>query len=511
MERGAKSGPGVGLEELVRGLPLESPEAPVNVRGVTHDSRSVEPGDLFVALVGEQHDGRRYAQQAVQQGAVAVLGEGNAPPKIDVPWIAAKADPRTMLGPLAARIYGHPDREMTTVGVTGTNGKSTVTALAAAVLDAAGRPAGMIGTLGYRFRDLSFPGERTTPEASDLFRMLRRMVDAGARAAAIEVSSHALAMGRVAGAAFDVAVFTNLTRDHFDFHDGFEDYFAAKRRIFDQLKDGGRAVVCIDDPYGRRLAEEIPGALTYGENGEVRLSDVQLGADGSRAVAHTPRGDLRFKSPLVGSFNLANLTAVVAVAEALELPHEAVMRGFEQREPLPGRLEPVKLPSHPAQGSDRPARDLPVQVYIDFAHTPAALEALLVAARQLTHEQLVLVFGCGGDRDPGKRPQMGEIAGKLADLPIVTSDNPRTEDPLAIIADVEQGLKASGNTHYRVMPDRHEAIRRAVAVAQPGAVVLVAGKGCEEYQIVGERRTPFSDREEIVRALEDRFGRDGGR
>jgi UDP-N-acetylmuramoyl-L-alanyl-D-glutamate--2,6-diaminopimelate ligase len=506
VEREAGIGAGMGLAELIRGLPVVPPETSVEIRGVTHDSRSVEPGDLFVALVGDHHDGRRYAHQAVKQGAVAVLGEGEAPAQIDVPWITAEADPRTLLGPLAARVYGHPDRSMTTVGVTGTNGKSTVTALTAAILDAADRPAGMIGTLGYRFRDLNFPGERTTPEASDLFRMLRRMLDAGARAAAIEVSSHALALGRVAGAAFDVAVFTNLTRDHFDFHDGFEDYFAAKRRIFDQLKEGGRAVVCVDDPYGRRLAEEIPNALTYGENGDVRLSEVQLRADGSRAVAHTPRGNLRFKSPLVGSFNLANLTAAIAVAEALELPHDAVARGFERRAPLPGRLEPVKLHGHHPQG-----RDLPVQVYIDFAHTPAALEALLVAARQLTHEQLVLVFGCGGDRDPGKRPQMGEIAGKLADLPIVTSDNPRTEDPLAIIADVEQGLKASGNVNYRVMPDRHEAIRRAVAVAQPGAVVLVAGKGCEEYQIVGERRLPFSDREEIVHALEERFGRNGGR
>ncbi|MCB1056344.1 MAG: UDP-N-acetylmuramoyl-L-alanyl-D-glutamate--2,6-diaminopimelate ligase [Acidobacteria bacterium] len=492
----------VQLEDVVHGLPLVRPPADaVDVRGVSHDSRRVEPGDLFVALAGAHHDGRIYARQAEERGAVAVLGRGDAPAGISVPWVAAEVDPRSLLGPLAARVYGHPDRRLVVAGVTGTNGKSTVTTLLAAIFDAAGLPAGAIGTLGYRFGDLRFPGERTTPEASDLFRMMRRMRDAGARALAMEVSSHALSLGRVEGAAFDVGVFTNLTRDHFDFHAGFEDYYVAKRRLFEQLKPGARSVINLDDPYGRRLAGELSGVLSYGEGGDVRLVATRLDASGSRGTIHTPRGAYGFDSPLVGRFNLANLAAAAAAAEALELPHEAVVQAFAHRGPLPGRLEPVVIPG----------RDLGVQVFIDFAHTDAALTAVLKAARELTRESLVVVFGCGGDRDPGKRPLMGKVAGDLADLPIVTSDNPRTEDPLAIIAAVERGLKESGNPNYRVVPDRREAIRRAVAVAPPGSVVVVAGKGCEEVQIIGEERLPFFDREEILLALEERFGRDGGR
>lgn len=490
------------LEDVVRGLPLvRLPGGEVDVRGVSHDSRQVEPGDLFVALAGSHHDGRSYARQAEERGAVAVLGRGEAPAEISVPWLAAEVDPRSLLGPLAARIYGHPDRQMVVAGVTGTNGKSTVTALLSVIFDAAGLPAGTLGTLGYRFGEMRFAGERTTPEASDLFRILRRMRDAGARAVAMEVSSHALSLGRVAGASFDVGVFTNLTRDHFDFHAGFEDYYAAKRQLFEQLKPGARAVVNLDDAYGRRLAQDLAGVVTYGEGGDVRLVANRLDATGSRGVLHTPRGSYAFESPLVGRFNLSNLAAAAAAAEALELPHEAVVEGFARRGPLPGRLEPVVIPG----------RDLGVQVFIDFAHTDAALAAVLRAARELTHESLVVVFGCGGDRDPGKRPLMGKIAGELADLPIVTSDNPRTEDPLSIIAAVERGLKESGNPNYRVVPDRREAIRRAVAVTPLGSVLVVAGKGCEEYQIVGERRLPFFDREEILFALEERFGRDGGR
>lgn len=497
-----EKGSTVRLGELIDGLPLAAPSsaAGVEVLGVSHDSRRVEPGDLFVALAGERHDGRAFSGQAAARGAVAVLGAGPAPAGLPIPWLSA-ADPRALLGPLAARIYGHPDRELTTVGVTGTNGKSTVTALVAAILEAAGRPAGVIGTLGYRFGALRFDGERTTPEASDLFRMLRRMRDAGARAAALEVSSHALALGRVAGASFDVAVFTNLTRDHFDFHRGFEDYFAAKRKLFGLRKPGGRAVVNLDDEYGARLAAELDDVLTYGEGGDVVIESTAMSVAGIRARAHTPRGMLKLESPLVGAFNLANLGAAVAVGEALELPHEAVRRGIERRSPLPGRLDPVRLAG----------RELPVRVFIDFAHTPAALEAVLSSLRALTREQLIVVFGCGGDRDAGKRPQMGRIAGELADLPIVTSDNPRSEDPMRIVAAVEEGLKQSANSAYRVVPDRREAIRRAIAVAEPGAVVVIAGKGCEEFQIVGDRRLPFSDREQIVHALEERFGRDGDR
>jgi UDP-N-acetylmuramoyl-L-alanyl-D-glutamate--2,6-diaminopimelate ligase len=484
------------LAELVAGLAITAPApgaAGIEVTGVQHDSRAVVPGDLFVALRGERFDGRAFAGEAAAGGAAAALGEGGAPAGLAIPWFAA-ADPRSLLGPLAARAYGHPDRELTMAAVTGTNGKSTVATVLAAVLEAAGRRAGFIGTLGYRLGERAFPGERTTPEASDLFRTLREMRRAGAAAVAMEVSSHALSLGRVAGAAFDVAVFTNLTRDHLEYHGDMEGYFAAKRRLFAHRKPGGRAVVNLDDPYGRRLAAEMPDALTYGEGGMVAARDVDLGTGGIRATFATPRGELAVRSPLLGRYNLENLLAAAAAAEALGLPHAAVARAFAAQRPVAGRMEPVE-------------RGQPFPVYVDYAHTEAALQAALRSARDLSRGRVAVVFGCGGERDPGKRAGMGRIAGELADLAIVTSDNPRREDPLAIIRAVEEGLKAAGRD-YRAIPDRREAIRAAIetAAAGEGWAVLVAGKGHEEVQVVGERKIPFSDREEIARALEERFG-----
>ncbi|MBP1641894.1 MAG: UDP-N-acetylmuramoyl-L-alanyl-D-glutamate--2,6-diaminopimelate ligase [Acidobacteria bacterium] len=490
------------LSELVRGLPALSGDLgrDPEVSGVRHDSRRVAAGDLFVAWSGARHDGAAFGADAIARGAVAVISdrprpEGLAP---EVPWLVA-AEPRALLGPLAAPLHGHPDRDLVLVGVTGTNGKSTTVELVAAMLDAAGRPAGRIGTLGYRFPGLDAPeAERTTPEASELFRLLATMRRLGARAAAMEVSSHALVQGRVAGVGFDVGLFTNLTRDHLDFHRDLEDYFAAKSRLFDQLKPGGRAVVPTADDWGRRLAERLPGALSFGPGGAVAAVTAELDTAGIRGELATPRGALRFRSPLLGRYNLDNLLAAAAAAEALELPHEAIAAAIAATRPLPGRMEPVEV------GQSFP-------VVVDYAHTDAALEAAIRALREISGRRVVVVFGCGGDRDPGKRPLMGRVAGSLADLPIVTSDNPRTEDPLAIIAAVEQGLRASGNRHYRVVPDRREAIRRALAVAaQGGYAVLVAGKGHEREQIVGTARLPFSDRDEIERALADRRAEAGG-
>jgi UDP-N-acetylmuramoyl-L-alanyl-D-glutamate--2,6-diaminopimelate ligase len=320
------------------------------------------------------------------------------------------------------------------------------------------------------------------------------MREAGAAAVAMEVSSHALDMGRVAGAAFDAAVFTNLTRDHLDYHPDMESYFAAKRRLFDLLKPGGRAVVNLDDPYGRRLAAELPGAVTFGAGGEVHATGVRLDADGTHGTLHTPRGAIALDSPLLGLYNLSNLLAAAAAAEALELPQAAVAAAFAAQRPIPGRMEPVD-------------RGQPFPVFVDYAHTDAALDAALRSAREVAASRKVaVVFGCGGERDRGKRPLMGRVAGELAELPIATSDNPRGEDPLAILAAVEEGLRASGNAAYRLVPDRREAIRLAVSAAEPGWAVLVAGKGHEREQIVGDRKIPFSDFEEIERALEERFG-----
>ncbi len=482
------------------GAPLDSdaswPTDPV-VTGVTHDSRRIAAGDLYVALAGRRFDGWDFAAAAVTAGAVAVAGAPPAaarPAELPVPWLELP-EPRAGMAALAAEVHGHPDRDLVMAGVTGTNGKTTVALLMAALLDAAGLPAGFLGTLGPHFREQRFGGGHTTPESSDFYRILRAMRDAGARAAAMEVSSHALDVGRVAGAGFDVAVFTNLTRDHLDFHPDMESYFAAKRRLFAQLKPGGRAAVHLDDPYGRRLAAELPEALTFGQQqGDVQVRQVTLGAHGTTGTFATPRGPLAFSSPLVGRYNLENLLAAVAAAEALALPQAAIARGIAARRPIPGRMQPVD-------------HGQPFAAFVDYAHTDAALAAALAAVREVAGGgKVAVVFGCGGERDPGKRATMGRIAGELADLTIVTSDNPRGEDPLAIIDAVEVGVKQSGNASYRLLPDRRAAIRAAVDAAGPGWIVLVAGKGHEQEQILGDRKLPFSDVEELGRAIEERYG-----
>ncbi len=485
------------LRDLLRGLAVEgNADLEIEVRGLAHDSRRVGPGDLFVGWQGARYDGRDFLAMAAERGAVAALVTAPAPEGAPLPCLTA-SDPHALLAPLAARLYEHPDRELVMVGVTGTNGKSTVSTLAADILDHAGHPAGIIGTLGYSFAELELESGRTTPEASELFAILRSMRAAGAEAVAMEVSSHSLALGRVAEARFDVAVFTNLTRDHLDFHHDLENYFLSKRRLFKQLKPRARGVIGVDDPYGRRLRQEWPASVTFSAEldslADVRPLEVALDLEGIRGSLVTPRGVLDFESRLLGRYNLENLLAAVGVGEALHLPHEAIASAFADRQPLAGRLQPVD------RGQDFP-------VLIDYAHTDAALRAALTSLRQLSTRKIALVFGCGGDRDRGKRPLMGKVAGELADLPILTSDNPRGEDPAEIISEVEEGLKRSGNRSYRVVPDRREAIRRAIAVAGPEWAVLVAGKGHETVQIVKGEEIPFSDAEETAQALEEKLG-----
>ncbi len=481
----------------------------VSVSGVSHDSRAVMPGDLFVAWSGERFDGRAFVPQAIERGAKAVLASGDRPMGLDsrIPWLSAP-DPRALLGGLAARVYGHPDRELILAGVTGTNGKSTVATLLTEILNHAGLATGFIGTLGYRLRGASFPGERTTPEASDLFRTLRAMRDQGAEAVAMEVSSHALEQGRVDGAAFDLALFTNLSRDHLDLHGTMESYFAAKRRLFEQLKPGGRAVVNLDDPYGRRLADELPDAWTYSvENGDATVSarDEKLDRHGLAAtiVVRGNRGEetsssteFTIRSPLLGRYNLSNLVGAITGAMALTsaaIPRSAITAAAAAQQPVPGRLEPIDCGQ-------------PFAAIVDYAHTDAALAAAISSVREIAPGRTIVVFGCGGDRDPGKRPIMGQVAGELADLAIATSDNPRSEDPHAILAAIEEGLRSTGRNNYLLIPDRRDAIRTAIAAADEGSAVLIAGKGHERDQTIGDRRLPFSDHAEIERALRERFG-----
>ncbi len=493
------------ISELIADLGLADGVSPsdVQVSGVTHDSRAVMPGDLFVAWPGGRFDGRAFVPQAMARGAVAVLAPGDRPLGFPegMPWISAP-DPRALLGPLSARVFAHPDREMILAGVTGTNGKSTVATLLAAIFEQAGLPAGFIGTLGYRLRGESFAGERTTPEASDLFRTLRSMREAGAAAVAMEVSSHALEQGRADGAAFDLALFTNLSRDHLDLHGDMESYFGVKRRLFDRLKPGGRAVVNLDDPYGQRLAAELPEAWTYSvhhADATVSVRAAKLDRHGLAAtivVSGDAREEFEIASPLLGRFNLSNLVAAIAGALALrsvEIPHAAIVAAAAAQRPISGRMEPIECGQ-------------PFAAIVDYAHTDAALAAAIGAVREIAPGRTIVVFGCGGDRDPGKRPVMGRVAGELADLAIATSDNPRSEDPHAILAAVEEGLRSTGRDNYLLIPDRRDAIRTAIAAAEEGSAVLVAGKGHERDQTVGDRRLPFSDHEEIERSLEERFG-----
>lgn len=486
----------VRLGELIKGLaivgkPLEPGQESVEVEGVSHDSRRVEPGDFFVAWKGERFDGAEFADQAIGRGAVAVLCDSE-PRSREVPWLVAQ-EPRSLLGPLASRVYGHPDRELLLVGVTGTNGKSTVVELVARILDAAAVPSVRLGTLGYRFREREFRGERTTPEASDLFRILRRAVEAGARAATMEVSSHALVQGRVASAGFGAGVFLNLTRDHLEFHGDMETYYRSKARLFDQLSQSGRAVVSVDDPWGERLARELDGAVTFGEKGHVRWSELRLGGGGIEGRVVTPKRSIEVVCPLLGRYNAENVLAAVATAEALGIDAAAVTAALRRAGPLPGRLEAVD-------------RGQPFPVLIDYAHTPGALRAALAALRDLGGEKVMVVFGCGGERDPGKRPLMGRVAGELADYAILTSDNPRGEDPASILAAVEGGMREVSGARWETVPDRRRAIYRAVALAGPGWSLLVAGKGHERFQLLGDRRVPFVDREVVAAALEEGFG-----
>lgn len=515
-----------GHEDRVR-LPLdEHPElAELEIRGVCHDSRRAEPGDLYVAIVGGRFDGRDFAREAVKRGAVAVLGPAPDRPAEQqraqgghVPWIEID-DPRVLLGDLATRVYGAPHEDLLTVGITGTNGKSTVALLVADALSAVGLPAAVLGTLGCHFQDQTLDiGGRTTPEAPDLFRALDRVRQAGARAIAMEVSSHALDLGRLGdpqagGVTFDVAVFTNLSRDHLDHHGDMESYYQAKKKLFSRLKPGGLAVVSVGDKWGRRLVDELISGqvdelpddvrlVAYGlDEGDVTAASAALSLDGIQVTVETPDAEVKVASRLLGRYNLENVLAAVAVcdglAETVDLAVnlEVAAEAIGRRSALPGRLEPVLV-----------FDDQPFPALIDFAHTPGALEAALRSVRELTQRKIVLVFGCGGERDQGKRPLMGKVAGELADLPILTSDNPRHEDPAKILAAVEEGVKQSGNQRYELIADRRDAIRRAVDIASENFggddwLVLAAGKGHETTQDLGDRVVPFSDRAELDAAI----------
>lgn len=460
---------------------------------VTADSRLVQPGDVFVAIRGEKADGLGHAAEAAARGALAVVSDRPRPSDVgpSVPWVRVP-DPRRALALLAARLAGTPAEKLVLAGVTGTNGKTTTTTLLEALLARRYGRCGFLGTVGYRTGRREIPADRTTPDATVVQGLLAEMVAEGLSAAAVEVSSHALALDRVAGCLFDVAVFTNLTRDHLDFHAGMESYYAAKKRLFDLRKPGAAAVVNADDAFGKRLASEVaPPVVTYSPSGgpaDVRAEAARCDLSGTSLDVVHESGRFRIASPLLGRFNVENLLAASAAGLSLGMAPEDIAFACATVKSVPGRLERVEAGQ-------------PYAVLVDYAHTEDALARLLCAVRELSDKKIILVFGCGGDRDRGKRAPMGRIAGELADIAIATSDNPRSESPEAILAEIEAGLIASGATKYLKIVDRREAIRQAVELANPGTVVVLAGKGHEATQIIGGRELAFSDRAVAVEMI----------
>ena len=456
--------------------------------GVTHDSRDVAPGTVFVGLRGLKADGAAFAPQAIAAGAAAVVAEERSTVPAGgaaVPWVEVK-DARLALALLSAEFFGHPSRQMQVVGITGTNGKTTTSYLVNAIFEAAGVACGLMGTVTYRIGAQAFEATRTTPEAPELQGFMRRMVDAGCGACVMEVSSHALALRRADGIQFAAGIFTNLTRDHLDFHSDMEGYFTAKRRLFEMLPRSAPASINMDDPRGASLVETAGRPVTYAiyKPADVSPGPLTFSLDGLRFEVRTPQGIVRVNSRLVGKPNVYNILAAVSTTAALGLPIEAIERGLTGLQGVPGRFEVAS-----ADADD-------ITVIVDYAHTDDALRNLLETARAMATRRLITVFGAGGDRDRTKRPLMGMVAARLSDVVVITSDNPRHEDPLRIIEEVKLGAEAEArqsNAAVLANPDRREAILAAVKTASANDVVLVAGKGHEKYQEIAGRTFPFDD------------------
>jgi UDP-N-acetylmuramoyl-L-alanyl-D-glutamate--2,6-diaminopimelate ligase len=492
--------------------PVERAEGDLDqeVGGLCYDSRKVKPGDIFFAAPGEKADGHQFIAEAVRRRAAAVVfsHEGN--------WPRAAASVRVRnvrrsMGLWAAHFHGRPSEKLRLIGVTGTNGKTTLTYLVESVLREAALEPGVIGTINYRYAGREMPSHHTTPESLDLQEMLAEMVRGGVQSVAVEVSSHALAQERVRGLDFDVGVFTNLSRDHLDYHKDMDEYFLAKASLFtDYLaaspKPRKAAVIYGEDPRGRQLIEKIRGSelelWSYGESRKWDVHPVSVERDigGLRGTIQAKERTIEFDSPLLGAANLQNILGAVGVGRALGIEAGAVARGINQVKSVPGRLEKV-------------ANDRAITIVVDYAHSPDALEKVLAAVRPLTQRKVICVFGCGGDRDRGKRPLMGDIAARLSDIVVLTSDNPRSEEPLAILDEVETGVQRTGLKRfdaaelrsrmetgeavrgYMVEADRRKAIGAAIRVAAAGDLVLIAGKGHEDYQILGANKIHFDDRE----------------
>ena len=484
------------LGALLRDLPgLEmGAQAEAEVVALAYDSRRVKRGTLFFAIHGEKADGHQFIARALEQGAVAIVSEREAPPDLVTRWVRVPRI-RRALAEAGRAFYNQPDSRMKLVGITGTNGKTTTAFLMESIFHAAGISSGLFGTIEYRVGGRVVPAGNTTPESLDLLSYFDELIKGGGQAAVMEVSSHALAQERVWGFHFAAAVFTNLTQDHLDYHKDFESYFAAKRRLFEGLgtPPPELAVINVNDPWGTRLLDlHYPRLLTYGmnSNSQVRVKQFTQSTAGLQATIVTPEGKIEIQSSLLGRVNLMNILAATATAVGLGIAGEAIEAGVTSLSVVPGRFERVEAGQ-------------PFLVLVDYAHTDDALRNVLSSARELTRNRLIVVFGCGGDRDRSKRPLMGEAAGSLSDLAILTSDNPRSEDPLLIMSDAMVGLQRTGKP-YLAEEDRKVAIRRALEHAHEGDVVVLAGKGHETYQVLKDQTIHFDDHEvarQILREL----------
>ncbi|MCK8823678.1 UDP-N-acetylmuramoyl-L-alanyl-D-glutamate--2,6-diaminopimelate ligase [Fuchsiella alkaliacetigena] len=472
----------------------------VEITGIAYDSRKVEAGEIFVCIDGFTQDGHNYIEEAIENGAQALLVER----EIEAPnWIPIikTADNRLALAVVSAEFYDHPSRKLKVVGVTGTNGKTTTTYLVNSILREAGYKSGLVGTIENQIGDRNLETERTTPEALDLQSLLAEMVEEGVTHVVMEVSSHALSLKRVNQIDFDIAIFTNITQDHLDFHDSLEEYLAAKRILFAELDDDEEktAIINIDDPYAEDILKSSrPATLTYSieKDANLKAREITISPTGVDFLAETANGELELDLNLTGLFNVYNTLAALGVGIALGIDSDDIKAGLEKVEGVAGRFEIIN------EGQD-------FGVIVDYAHTPDSLENILETAQDFVEGRIILVFGCGGDRDRTKRPLMGQIAMELADFSIITSDNPRSEDPQAIIDDIEVGIKEQGKIakqDYLIIEERRQAIRQGIELAEAQDLVFIVGKGHETYQILKDKTIPFDDRQVAREALAELRG-----
>ncbi len=480
----------MNLAEIIKTVEALSVDGTLDreITGITCDSRRVMPGNLFVAVRGGRTDGHRFVDAAIDRGASAVVLESDGSFRRVVTRIKV-SDARRSMAQASAQFYNHPSQNLKVVGITGTNGKTTTAFMVRAIMEAAGLPCGLLGTVQYQIGQRVIPAARTTPESVEIQEMMSQMLRAGCGGVSMEVSSHALDQSRVAEVDFDVAVFTNLSQDHLDYHGTMENYFESKVKLFSALgtvRKAGRAVVNADNTYGRELIKRLGGdhaVVSYGVSSAaiIRAEDVCVSAEGSSFAVHTPHGSIPVSLPLIGRYNVSNALAAISAGLALDIDLETIEPALANFRPVPGRVERISTKEEYA-------------VFVDYAHTADALRNVLITLSELTRGRLILVFGCGGDRDTGKRKSMGQAAADLADFSILTSDNPRTEDPREILRQIEEGFWSSTVRRYQVIEDRREAIERALDIARPGDTVLIAGKGHEAYQEFADTVVPFNDR-----------------